>query len=287
MPQSALLSTAPIRQKRSILIRRMFMFRSLAPLLILLLPSLPVLAQTSPPLAASPPLDQGAAGQAEIGPVAKLIAALQLQAKGEQTQDAMALAQAAQMAAEVQIRAAIGWAPQSQTSSAPPLPADAAASTAPGSLPPAALLAFLQSGEAMAALMLLAEDDDALDDVMAPLAGANGWYPTGAVTQAEAELPSGMLQEWLLPFDGQSPAEVSVLTLSPGAALWQVQDEAGGQICPPQSAASALSCSFTPEVNSYFRILVDGGSAPAAPAATATADSNSAALPLRYLLLTN
>lgn len=210
------------------------------------------------------------------GPVSKLILALRLQAEAEARQDALALAVAADMAAKVQLREATGWAPQVIKTS--PFAADAFPAAMPAAdqntaLPPGAALVFLQSGEAMAAALLLAEEDDALSDVLVPLAGSAGWHHTGAVTQTEAELPAKGAQDWQLAFDGQSPAEIAVLTLGTGAAWWQVTDAQGQVICPGQPAHEARICRFTPEVNSFFHVTVAG--AAEAPGA------------LRYLLMTN
>ena len=231
-----------------------------------------------PLVCASVLLSLALAAQAEEtaaeGPVAALGRALALYQKAEAANppQPLTLAQAAALASSVQLRPATARAPDiapfapSAGQAADPKPAEA--------LPLGAALAFLQSGEAMGAAFMQAGDDDALLDQIEPLAAEAAWPHRSAASITEASLAPDQRHDWRLPFEGQSPAELTLLPLGAGGAEWQLTSDSGEIICALRPIATQSQCAFTPEVNSYYRLSVT-------PALTPEA------APLRYMLITN
>ncbi|SEC77904.1 hypothetical protein SAMN05519105_3271 [Rhodobacter sp. 24-YEA-8] len=218
-----------------------------------------------------------AEGEAKApGPVATLALALRLYDQAEGQGDALGMAVAARLAATIRQRGARHWEKQSGKYSGPVLQ-DA------GTARLRATPDLLTSGAAWSGALLMAEEDEALSDLLYELSPP---VLRGGVSQVAAELKPGHEDRWTLPFAGQSPAEIAVFATGtdsdapqsdPGAAgtlLWAVEDGAGGILCPMRPVAAGV-CSFTPAENGFYEVVI------ANPAGGSTARAGA------YLLVAN
>ncbi|MBJ2153761.1 hypothetical protein [Paracoccus sp. IB05] len=219
-------------------------------------------------LCSAPALAEGEAKAP--GPVATLALALRLYDQAEGQGDALGMAVAARLAATIRQRGASHWERQSGNYAGPVLQGQEAAGLR-------ATPDLLTSGAAWSGALLMAEEDEALSDLLYELPPP---VLRGGVSQMAAELRPGREDRWMLPFAGQSPAEIAVFateaesdapqsdtgasdTGAGGALLWAVEDGAGGVLCPMRPVAANL-CSFTPAENGFYEVVIAnpaGGSA--------------------------
>lgn len=213
----------------------------------------------------SPALAEGEAKAP--GPVATLALALRLYDQAEGQGDALGMAVAARLAATIRQREASHWERQSGNYAGPVLQGQGAAGLR-------ATPDLLTSGAAWSGALLMAEEDEALSDLLYELPPP---VLRGGVSQMAAELKPGREDRWSLPFAGQSPAEIAVFateaesdapqsdagtndagvndTGAGGTLLWAVEDGAGGVLCPIRPVAANV-CSFTPAENGFYEVVI-------------------------------
>lgn len=186
------------------------------------------------------------------GPVATLALALRLYDQAEGQGDALGMAVAARLATTIRQRAAGHWEKQSGKY---PGPLSAEPPPAPLRVTPGLLV----SGAAWSGALLMAEEDEALSDLLYELSPP---VLQGGVSQVAAELAPGRQDSWTLPFAGQSPAEIAVFVTETseagevtGGLLWAVEDGAGGILCPMRPVAASV-CSFTPAENGFYQVVI-------------------------------
>ncbi|WP_216654618.1 hypothetical protein [Pseudogemmobacter hezensis] len=200
------------------------------------------------------------------GPVSTLSLALRLYAQAAQEGDALGMAVAARLAEGIRLREGAGalWQKDSGAFSPPAdLPADL-----PGSAPVSPDLLF--SGAAISGALLMAEEDEALSDLLSELPPP---ALRGSVSLARGTLPPKRRDGWSIPFAGQSPAGIGVFAgdsgedsgeaadaAAPSQLWWMVEDLSGGVMCPLRPVSDVI-CSFTPAENVFYRVVIANPSA--------------------------
>ncbi|WP_112311584.1 hypothetical protein [Pseudogemmobacter bohemicus] len=226
-------------------------------------------------LALVAPLPQVARAADGAGPVSTIALALRLYEEAESQGDALGMAVAVRLAGGIRLRKASHWQQESGRYQGAAL---TGAKPAPLRVTPDLLV----SGAAWSGALLMAEEDEALSDVLYELPPP---VLRGGVSQVTAKLEPGRQDIWTMPFPGQSPAEVAVFTAAPASEtgedaksppllLWSVEDGAGGVLCPLRVVAAA-TCRFTPAENGFYRVVI------------ANPGSGAGAQPGEYLLIAN
>lgn len=207
-------------------------------------------AQAFGETAPSPPMIRHA--QNHSGPVSRLTTALRLYALDSSRTDPLALTIAARMVQSLHIRPSL--APVfTQKPRAPhqALPQWQASGQLPGRD-----LQLLRTEAALAGGVMMAEEDEALLDVLTSLPPLALTRPAGGINVIEATSIAGQEQIYSRAFSGASPVEISVIQAQEGVVFWRVEDEEAAIICPDMSADQPLTCRFTPAANGFFQIIV-------------------------------
>lgn len=192
------------------------------------------------------------------GPVTTLSLALRLYDLAAQEGDAAGMAVAARLADGIHLREAGSWKKESGKFTGP---RGSEALIAPPVTPD-----LLFSGAAISGALLMAEEDEALGDLLYELPPV---AIRGGVSQVSTGLAGQSRDSWTIPFAGLSPAEIAVFPASepPAGAdasaadtavpqlLWSVEDASGGVLCPLRPVAATV-CSFTPGENGFYRVVI-------------------------------
>ena len=220
--------------------------RRLIPLMLLISLS-PAAAQDQPP----PNIAN--AGQGTEGGVARLVFAHQLYAWGVPNKDALAVLNAARIAASVTLTEAVR---------SPEPPPDTATASA---LPPITPDVMFDRAATLAA------ENETLLDLIDASRREVAYAPATVAISSTSTIPKAQAQTWALPFYGEALAEVAFIGNGNSNLDLKVTDENGNLVCQDVGPQDTAYCSFFPAQSGAFLITVNN----------VGADTNT------YMLLTN